>query len=106
MLRDHAESMFALSGRHVVECPVMLARSMIIAVTLAAGTAASAEPPKAQVQQAAQPSSRPIVLASAEATKAPAPATDQQAPPKPARAARVTSCRCGDPVPQEDDSEL
>jgi hypothetical protein len=83
----------------------MLARSMMIAVTLAATTAASAEPPKAQVQQASQPSNRPIVLASAEAMKSPAAATDQQAPAKPARVARVTSCRCGDPVPQDDDSE-
>lgn len=83
----------------------MLARSIIIAATLAASTAAVAEPSKPEVQQASQPSSRPIVLASAEVVKSPAAASAEQAPAKRPRAARVTSCRCGDPVPQDDQSE-
>lgn len=82
----------------------MLIRSIVIAAALNAATAASAEPSKPQVQQASQPSSRPIVLASAEAKPAPA-AADQQAPAKRPRVARVTTCRCGDPIPQESDEQ-
>jgi hypothetical protein len=88
-----------------MECPVMPARSIIIAAMLAGATAAFAEPPKAPNQQASQPSSRPVVLASAEALKSASAAAAEQAQAKRPRAARVTSCRCGDPVPQDDESE-
>jgi hypothetical protein len=64
-----------------------------------------AEPPKAPVQPASQPSSRPIVLASADAVKAPAAAAEQPAPAKKPRVARVTTCRCGDQIPQDDSGE-
>ena len=83
----------------------MLARSIIIAATLTAATAAYAEPAKPQAQEAGQASSRPLVLASAEVAKAPVAAADQQAPAKRPRVARVTSCRCGDPVPQDDSAD-
>jgi len=81
--------------------PVMLARFTLIAVaSLTSVSAFAAEPTKAPVpvpaptqQHPAQPQ---VVLASAEDVHAPA-TTDQQAPTPPKhRAARVTSCRCGD----------
>ena len=80
----------------------MLARSILVAASLTTATAAFAEPPKPPVQATSQPSSRPIVLASAEAVKAPVATADQQEPAKRPRVARVTTCRCGDPVPQDD----
>ena len=83
----------------------MLARSILIAASLMAATAAFAEPPKPQAQQPSQSSSRPIVLASAETVKGPAVSADQQAPAKRPRVARVTSCRCGDPVPQDSEDQ-
>lgn len=83
----------------------MIARSIVIAATLAGATAALAEPPKPQAQEAGEPSSRPIVLASANAVKTPAVSADQQAAAKRPRVARVTTCRCGDPVPQDDSDQ-
>jgi hypothetical protein len=88
----------------LMECPTMLVRSIVLAAALTA-TAAFAEPAKPQSQESSQTPSRPVVLASAEGAKAPVAAADQQAPAKRPRVARVTTCRCGDPVPQEDDSE-
>ncbi len=81
----------------------MRARLLIIAIGgLSIAAAASAEPPKAPVQKADQPTgqSRPLIVASADETPA-QPAAEQQnsAPAKPARHARVTTCRCGDPTP-------
>ena len=80
----------------------MIARSFIIAAMLTAAPAAYAEPSKPQGQAANQASSRPLVLASAEAVKAPVAAGDQQAAAKRPRVARVTTCRCGDPQPADD----
>ena len=63
---------------------------------------APAEPPKAPVQRAeaspAQPA--PVVIAAADETQQ-LPAGDAQpnAPVKPLRHARVTTCRCGDQNP-------
>jgi hypothetical protein len=71
---------------------------MIAAVALAAGTAASAEPTQAPAQPAAQPANRPaptVLLASADQVRAPAPSDQATSQPKPHRAARVTTCRCG-----------
>jgi hypothetical protein len=80
---------------------------MIAAAVLTIGTSALAEPARTE-DHANQPASRPaaIVLASAEAAQAPAPAADQPTPP-PAkrRAARVTTCRCGDPQPEAQDQQ-
>jgi hypothetical protein len=88
-----------------MECPVMLARSIIIAAMLTTACAAYAEPSKPQGQEASQASSRPLVLASAEVVKAPVAAAEQQAPAKRPRVARVTTCRCGDPIPQDDSDQ-
>jgi hypothetical protein len=71
---------------------------MIAAVALAASTAAFAEPAKAPAQSAAQPANRPtpaVLLASADQVRAPAPSDQATPQPKPHRAARVTTCRCG-----------
>jgi len=82
----------------------MLVRSILISAMLTAATAAQAEPAKPEAQPS-QASSRPLVLASAEALKAPVAASEQQAPVKRPRVARVTTCRCGDPVPQDDSEQ-
>ena len=78
----------------------MDARLVMFAVAmLAVGTAAVAEPPKAPAQAPPQQANYPakVMLASADQVATPAPA-DQSAsqPPKRPRAARVTTCRCGD----------
>jgi hypothetical protein len=84
----------------------MLARFVTIAAAaLTVAAPAAAEPARPQTQETAQPASRPIVLASADAVKTPAAASDQQAPVKRPRVGRVTTCRCGDQIPQEDDSQ-
>jgi hypothetical protein len=79
---------------------VMHARLMVIAAAaLVVGTSAFAEPPKTRGAQPAQPATQPaaVVLASAETVRDTAPSADQPAAPvKRPRAARVTSCRCGD----------
>jgi hypothetical protein len=78
--------------------------------TLTSHTAALAEPARTQ-DHVSQPANRPaaIVLASAETAQAQAqaPAGDQPAAPaaKPRRAARVTTCRCGDPQPEPQDQQ-
>lgn len=82
----------------------MSARSVVIAIAmLAAGTAVTAEPPKAPAKDAVQPAKRPasVMLASADQVSSPTP-TDQnvQAPVK-RRAARVTTCRCGDQIEEQ-----
>lgn len=71
--------------------------SIIAAVGMTLGTAAPADPPKAPAQTATQPVNRPapVMLASADPVRAPGPSDQSTAPPKPHRAARVTSCRCG-----------
>ena len=76
--------------------------SLIGAVTLTIAATAIAEPAKTDIRAGAKPATRTpeLVLASAEqALPAPAATPDQTqatvAQPK-KRAARVTSCRCGD----------
>lgn len=76
---------------------------LIVSAALAIGTAASAaDPAKPEARPAAQSPSRPaeIVLASADQVQPSAPAAREQAsaPVKRPRAARVTTCRCGDQV--------
>jgi len=83
--------------------------ALIAAATLASANAFAAEPVKtAQPQPSqAQPVSAQVVLASADDVRAPA-GTDHQTaptPPKPHRIARVTTCRCGDLVPQASDEQ-
>lgn len=71
------------------------------AAALALAGAGSAEPPKAPVQKAEQPAGQqPIVVAAADETAQPVAGDPQaSAPAKPARHARVTTCRCGDQNP-------
>ena len=73
---------------------------MIAAGTLLLVQPASAEPVKAPVQKAEQPSDAPapVIVAAADTVVAAEP-KDQVAAvpqPKPVRHARVTTCRCGD----------
>jgi hypothetical protein len=79
---------------------VMYARVMVIAAAaLMVGTSALAEPPKTRDAQPAQPATPPaaVVMASAEQIRNVPPSADQQSVPvKRPRAARVTTCRCGD----------
>lgn len=75
----------------------------IAAVSLAA--TAFAQPADAPVRKAEQTTAQspPVVVASADEIATP-PATDQQqasGPAKPVRHARVTTCRCGDQTPSD-----
>ena len=82
----------------------MKSRFAIIALTmLAAGTAVAAEPPKANASAPAEQANRParVMLASAEQVRAPTPADQANAQPPKHRAARVTTCRCGDQTAEE-----
>jgi hypothetical protein len=80
----------------------MRVRLMIIAGgALALATGGAAEPAKAPAAQ--RPiRSAPVIFASADQVTTPAPVSDQATPPAPKRprAARVTTCRCGDPQPE------
>ena len=88
----------------------MLVRKLLIAGAAMSFTAmAAAEPAKPVAQGATQPVNRPaeVVLASAEQVSVPSPAAQDpnavaQTPAAPVkkRAARVTSCRCGDQTTQ------
>ena len=82
----------------------MKSRFAIIALTmLAAGTAVAAEPPKANAPAPAEQANPPVrmMLASAEQVRAPAPADQANPQPPKHRAARVTTCRCGDQTVEE-----
>jgi hypothetical protein len=89
---------------HLVTEKFMRAFVTGLATLMVIGGAAAAQPPKTAPAkrphpiQAANPPAE-IVLASAEATHVPGPASVQpvEAPPKPRVAPRVTTCRCGDP---------
>jgi hypothetical protein len=72
---------------------------MFASVAMLLGTAAPAEPAKAPAQNASQPVNRPgsVMMASADPVRTPTPGDQSTTPPKPHRAARVTTCRCGDP---------
>jgi hypothetical protein len=91
-----------LHGTFPLEGLVMHTRCLLIAAaTLAVAGNAAAEPAKPAPKPAAQPAERPveIVMASAEQVRTPAPlatqpVTQEVAPVKRPRAARVTSCRC------------
>ena len=86
----------------------MFTRTLLIASTILAiaapAAADPAEPAQHETASAQAPTSRPaqVVLASAEQVQAEVPAESQVAstPPKRPRAARVTSCRCGDQAAQ------
>ena len=80
----------------------LLAASAILAI--AAPAAADPANPVQRESAVQAPANRPaqVVLASAEQVQAEVPADTQAAatPPKRPRAARVTSCRCGDQAAQ------
>ncbi|HYX47193.1 MAG TPA: hypothetical protein VE820_10285, partial [Sphingomicrobium sp.] len=82
----------------------MYVRLMLIAAAaLTSVSAFAAEPAKPAQQQSSQqqPASAQVVLASADDVRAQSPVAQQPTvQPKPHRVARVTTCRCGDLVPQ------
>jgi len=81
----------------------MPSRSIVMAILLACGSQALAGQPKGAPAHPApsQQAAHAIVLASAETVQAEAPEAAQPAPAQPKhRFARVTTCRCGDPQPQ------
>lgn len=75
---------------------------MLATAALSVATAAVAEPAKAPVQKAAQPSNRPaeVLVASVDNVRPEVASAvqDSGAPVKKVRKARVNSCRCGDPA--------
>jgi len=78
----------------------MRARLLMVAVAgLAVTAAAAAEPPKAPVRKAEQPTEQPapVLVAAADQVRAEPAAQPQPqaAAPVKRRAARVSSCRCG-----------
>lgn len=83
--------------------------ALIAAFTLTSVSASAAEPIKPPQQQPsqAQPVSAQVVLASADDVRAPGGVEHQTVPtqPKPHRIARVTTCRCGDLIPQSNDDQ-
>lgn len=85
-----------------------LRSTLIAAAALAAGPAAAAGPAKAPAASSPHSTahSSPVVLASAERVVGTVPPADVRSDPaKRPRAARVTSCRCGDIQPQADEQE-
>lgn len=83
----------------------MAARVVMIAAALSLSTSAfAADPAKPDPRdaQASAPAARELVLASAD-VKSPPPTGDSQlAAPVKRRTARVTTCRCGDPQPRNE----
>jgi hypothetical protein len=79
----------------------------LLAVLLTSGSPAVGQPAKHDARKPVQASHKPaeVVLASAETVRAPGPA-DPQASAAPKRPApRVTTCRCGDPLPNSETPE-
>ena len=83
----------------------MRIHSVMVAIAmLSISATAVADPAKAPVHKADQPTGQaaPVEIASADDASTPA-ATDQQQPQadpaKPVRHARVSTCRCGDQTP-------
>lgn len=81
----------------------MNARLALIAASILVAGSATAAPPNPPAKPAAQQSKAPapVILASADRLPSPAPADPAASQPKPHRAARVTSCRCGGQVEEE-----
>ena len=78
------------------------------AAVLAIATGAFAEPQKSRVPASNAPTNppKPVILASADTVDTTAAASAQQVPTVPRkRAARVTTCRCGDPQPDPESTE-
>jgi hypothetical protein len=83
----------------------MRAHILMIVSGIALAAPVSAEPAQAPVQKADQRAEQPVVLMAAASEVPEArpqqPSPIASAPVKPARHARVTSCRCGDQNPSE-----
>ena len=80
----------------------MRAQLMVAAIALMSAGGLGAEPLQIPARDASQPledRAVEVVLASADEDPISTSAVEQRdaAPPKPHRAARVTTCRCGDP---------
>lgn len=87
----------------------MRIRSIVMAIMLVSGGQALADPPKGAPVQAepSQQAAPSVILVSADAVEAQAPAGARPTPAQPRhRIARITTCRCGDPQPGDstDDS--
>ena len=98
--------MFSLNLSEVRET-VMRAHVTLLAILLTTGSPALGQPAKHDARRPAQASHKPaeVVLASAETVRAPGPA-DPQASAAPKRPVpRVTTCRCGDPLPGSETPE-
>ena len=82
--------------------------ALIAAAALTSVSAFAADPVKPAQQQPSQsqPVSAQVVLASADVVRAPSPVEQQpSARRKPHGVARVTTCRCGDVIPQANDDD-
>ena len=83
----------------------MSVRTVMFAIAALTASAAAAQPYSGNRprQGDTSPTPAPVVLASADARRPATPANAER-PPEPARrpAPRVTSCRCGDPQPEQD----
>ena len=84
----------------------MRAHFALLSAALLVAASASAQPAQPETRAGTQADQHraDLVLASADSVRVQAPASDQttQAPKRP-RAARVTTCRCGDPAAAPDD---
>lgn len=90
-----------------MEHPMTVRLLFVTAAALSlAGAAMAADPVKPELRDSTVPAApRDLVLASVDSKAAPsAPGAQTPAPAK-HRTARVTTCRCGDPQPQDDSSE-
>ena len=82
----------------------MRIRLFVLAPVLAGAVQAFAEPPRSTPPQAQQqqPQAPVVVLAAADSVKSAGSDAAQAAPAQPKhRIARVTTCRCGDPQPDQ-----
>jgi hypothetical protein len=83
-------------------------RVVMIAISAASMAAAAAAQPGKDEPKNSKPAAAqtPVILASASNVRRPSP-TDANRPTEPARrpAPRVTTCRCGDPQPEQDQQQ-
>ena len=85
----------------------MRAHVTLLALLLTTGSPTLSQPAKHDARKPVEARHKPaeVVLASADAMRTPAP-VDAQASPAPKRPApRVTTCRCGDPLPASETPE-
>jgi hypothetical protein len=87
----------------------MTIRALIVAIAASAATASGAAQPsknESRPPTPTRPQAAPVVLASATELREQSTAeTQRPAEPAKRRIARVTTCRCGDPQPDEGQQE-